>query len=41
MRRLLLLLGLIVIGVAVYRQRMLDRHEQELAIGPYATDEPA
>jgi hypothetical protein len=38
MRRLLLVLGLIVIGVAVYRSRMIDRHEQELAIGRYADD---
>jgi hypothetical protein len=40
MRRLLLVLGLIVIGVAVYRNRMIDRHEQELAIGRYADDVP-
>ena len=40
MRRLLLVLGLIVIGVAVLRQRSLDRREQELAIGPYADDTP-
>jgi hypothetical protein len=41
MRRPLLLLGLIVIAVAVYRNRMLDRREQELAIGRYADDVPA
>ena len=40
MRRLLLVLGVIVIGAAVYRHRSLDRREQELAIGPYADDGP-
>ena len=40
MRRLMLVLGAIAIGVAVYRQRSLDRREQELAIGPYADDQP-
>jgi hypothetical protein len=38
MRRLILLLALVVVGVAVYRYRMIDRHEQELAIGRYADD---
>ena len=38
MRRLFLLLALVVVGVAVYRNRMIDRHEQELAIGRYADD---
>jgi hypothetical protein len=40
MRRLFLLLALVVVGVAVYRNRMIDRHEQELAIGRYAGDVP-
>jgi hypothetical protein len=38
MRRLFLLLGLAAIGLAVYRNRMIDRREQELAIGRYADD---
>jgi hypothetical protein len=38
MRRLLLVLGLIVVAVAVYRSRTITRHEQEMAIGRYADD---
>ena len=38
MRRLLLVLVLVAIGVVVYRQRSLAQREQELAIGPYADD---
>jgi hypothetical protein len=41
MRRLFLLLALVVVGVAVYRNRVIARHEQELAIGPYADDVPS
>jgi hypothetical protein len=41
MRRLFVLLALVVVGVAVYRNRVIARHEQELAIGPYADDVPA
>jgi hypothetical protein len=41
MRRLIVLLALVALGVAVYRHRMLDRHEQELAIGRYADDSAA
>jgi hypothetical protein len=40
MRRLFLLLALVAVGVAVYRNRTIDRHEQELAIGRYADDVP-
>ena len=40
MRRLFLLLGLAAVGLAVYRHRTMDRHEQELAIGRYADDTP-
>jgi hypothetical protein len=37
MRRLmLLLLGLAIAGVALYRHREIDRLEQELAIGRHA-----
>ncbi|HKY67541.1 MAG TPA: hypothetical protein VJM49_14265 [Acidimicrobiales bacterium] len=38
MRRLIVLLGLAAGGLALYRHRMLDRREQELAIGRYADD---
>jgi hypothetical protein len=38
MRRLLLLIALAALGAAVYRNRMIDRREQELAIGRYADD---
>lgn len=38
MRRLIVLLVLAAGGVAVYRSRVLDKREQELAIGPYADD---
>ena len=41
MRRLVVLLALAAIGLAVYRNRMIDRHEQELAIGRYADDTAA
>ena len=41
MRRLFVLLGLAAIGLAVYRNRMIDRREQELAIGRYADDTAA
>lgn len=40
MRRLFLLLALVVVGVAVYRNRVITRHEQEMAIGRYADDVP-
>jgi hypothetical protein len=40
MRRLIVVFCLAAVGVAVYRSRVLDRREQELAIGPYA-DDPA
>jgi hypothetical protein len=41
MRRLILVgLGLAVVGVAVYRQRTLDRWEQELAIGQHGDGGP-
>jgi hypothetical protein len=37
MRRLILVvLGLTIVGVAVYRNRSIDRWEQELAIGRHA-----
>ena len=38
MRRLIVLLGLAVVGLTVYRHRTLDKREQELAIGRYADD---
>jgi hypothetical protein len=39
MRRLILVaVGLVAVGVAVYRQRSIDRCEQELAIGGHTTD---
>ena len=38
MRRLLVLAGLVVGALALYRHRMLDRRERELGIGRYATD---
>ncbi len=41
MRRLFLLLVLAAIGLAVYRNRIIDRREQELAIGRYADDTAA
>jgi Tfp pilus assembly protein PilX len=41
MRRLMVLVVLAVVGLAVYRSRVLDRREQELAIGPYADDAAA
>lgn len=37
MKRLIVLLGLAA-GLAAYRHRVLDRREQDLAIGPYAGD---
>jgi hypothetical protein len=38
MRRLLLLLvGLAAVGLAVYRQRSIDRCDLEMAIGPHAS----
>lgn len=39
MRRLILVaVGLAVTGLVVYRNRTIDRWEQELAIGRYAPD---
>jgi len=40
MRRLLLVLVVTAVAVALYRHRTIGRHEQELAIGPYADDVP-
>jgi hypothetical protein len=41
MRRLIVVLGLVAVGVAVYRHRELDKREQELAIGRYAGERTA
>jgi hypothetical protein len=38
MRRLLVLVGLAVGALALYRHRTIDRRERELGIGRYATD---
>jgi hypothetical protein len=39
MRRLILvMLGLAVVGLAVYRERAIGRSERDLAIGPHAPD---
>jgi hypothetical protein len=39
MRRLILVvLGLAIVGVAVYRHRTINRWEQELAIGRHTGD---
>ena len=41
MRRLILVvLGLTIVGVAIYRRRSIDRWEQELAIGRHANRRP-
>lgn len=41
MRRLILVLAaLTAVGVAVYRNRSIDRWEQELAIGKHAGERP-
>ena len=36
MRRLILAAAAVTVALAVYRQRTIDRYEQELAIGRHA-----